>query len=396
MKIGILTSGGDCPGLNAVIRGVVLKGTTTYDLEFVGIRDGWRGVVDARLLPADPARGQGPVEGRRHDPRHQPHEPVRGPARRRREHREDALRAPHRRHHRDRRRGHAGRGEPARQGRHQRRRRARRRSTTTCGRPTTRSGSTPPSTSRPTRWTGSAPPATRISAAWSPRSWAVTSAGSPCTPAWRPALTPSASPRCRCRSRRSPALVTRAHDRGRAPLVVVSEGFTLTGMDEAFSDKGLDAFNRPRLGGISEVLAPEIQRLTGIETRATVLGHIQRGGSPSGFDRVLATRLGPAHGGCRRRRRVGPDGRDARHRHRAGAFRRGAGRAQHRPALPLRRGRRALRLTRRFAVYLARPLRLARRSRYTSRVRFGWLAVRGILARPLRLARQRVLEILPP
>ena len=88
------------------------------------------------------------------------------------------------------------------------------------------------------------------------------------------------------------ALVTRAHDRGRAPLVVVSEGFTLTGMDEAYSDKGLDAFNRPRLGGISEVLAPEIERITGIETRATVLGHIQRGGSPSGFDRVLATRLG--------------------------------------------------------------------------------------------------------
>jgi 6-phosphofructokinase 1 len=87
-------------------------------------------------------------------------------------------------------------------------------------------------------------------------------------------------------------LVSKAHDRGRAPLVVVSEGFTLKGMEEAFSDKGLDAFNRPRLGGISEVLAPEIERITGIETRATVLGHIQRGGSPSGFDRVLATRLG--------------------------------------------------------------------------------------------------------
>ena len=114
MKIGILTSGGDCPGLNAVIRGVVLKGTTTYDLEFVGIRDGWRGVVDARLLPAHPPRGQGPVEGRRHDPRHEPHEPLRGSARRRREHREDALRSPDRRHHRDRRRGHARRGGSAR------------------------------------------------------------------------------------------------------------------------------------------------------------------------------------------------------------------------------------------------------------------------------------------
>ena len=88
------------------------------------------------------------------------------------------------------------------------------------------------------------------------------------------------------------AQVQKAHDRGRAPLIVVSEGFTLKGMDEAYSDKGLDAFNRPRLGGIGEILAPEIERITGIETRSTVLGHIQRGGSPSAFDRVLATRLG--------------------------------------------------------------------------------------------------------
>ena len=50
-RVGILTGGGDCPGLNAVIRGVVLKGTTTYDAEFVGIRDGWRGVVDGDFFP---------------------------------------------------------------------------------------------------------------------------------------------------------------------------------------------------------------------------------------------------------------------------------------------------------------------------------------------------------
>lgn len=56
MKIGILTSGGDCPGLNAVIRGIVLKGTTTYDLEFVGIRDGWRGVVDGDFFPSHDTR----------------------------------------------------------------------------------------------------------------------------------------------------------------------------------------------------------------------------------------------------------------------------------------------------------------------------------------------------
>jgi 6-phosphofructokinase 1 len=77
-------------------------------------------------------------------------------------------------------------------------------------------------------------------------------------------------------------------------MVVVAEGFKLPDMDSAHSTKGLDGFNRPRLGGIAEVLAPMIEERTGIETRATVLGHIQRGGTPTAFDRVLATRLGMA------------------------------------------------------------------------------------------------------
>lgn len=59
MKIGILTSGGDCPGLNAVIRGAVLKGITVYGHEFVGFLDGWRGVVEADIidLPRTAIRG---------------------------------------------------------------------------------------------------------------------------------------------------------------------------------------------------------------------------------------------------------------------------------------------------------------------------------------------------
>jgi 6-phosphofructokinase 1 len=90
------------------------------------------------------------------------------------------------------------------------------------------------------------------------------------------------------------AWVTEAHERGRAPLVVVAEGFSLDTMDDAHSERGLDAFGRPRLGGIGELIAPIIEERTGIETRATTLGHIQRGGTPSAFDRVLATRLGMA------------------------------------------------------------------------------------------------------
>jgi len=88
--------------------------------------------------------------------------------------------------------------------------------------------------------------------------------------------------------------VNSARARGRAPLVVVAEGFKLDTMDDAHSERGLDAFGRPRLGGIGDMLAPEIEERTGIETRATTLGHIQRGGTPTAYDRVLATRYGMA------------------------------------------------------------------------------------------------------
>lgn len=80
--------------------------------------------------------------------------------------------------------------------------------------------------------------------------------------------------------------------RGRSSLVVVAEGFRLSG-EQTIAD-GIDELGRPRLGGVAEVLAPLIERCSGIETRATVLGHVQRGGTPTAFDRVLATRTGIA------------------------------------------------------------------------------------------------------
>ena len=88
--------------------------------------------------------------------------------------------------------------------------------------------------------------------------------------------------------------VTSVRDRGRSSLIVVAEGFKPAGEDQAVTREGLDGFGRPRLGGVAEVLAPLIEQRTGIETRATVLGHLQRGGSPTAFDRVLATRTGIA------------------------------------------------------------------------------------------------------
>src|ERR1700712_4311661 len=77
-----------------------------------------------------------------------------------------------------------------------------------------------------------------------------------------------------------------------APIIVVAEGATPDGGENATVDKGLDAFGHVRLGGIGEWLAGEIEKNTGKEARTTVLGHIQRGGTPTAFDRILATRFG--------------------------------------------------------------------------------------------------------
>ena len=53
MKLGVLTGGGDCPGLNAVIRAVVRKGEKHFGDEIVGFLDGWRGLVDDKSMPLD-------------------------------------------------------------------------------------------------------------------------------------------------------------------------------------------------------------------------------------------------------------------------------------------------------------------------------------------------------
>ncbi len=87
------------------------------------------------------------------------------------------------------------------------------------------------------------------------------------------------------------------HERGKNfSIVVVSEGYRLTfdsGEErEVAQEAELDEFGHVRLGGVGEQLAHEIEQRTGFETRVTVLGHVQRGGSPTARDRVLATRYG--------------------------------------------------------------------------------------------------------
>lgn len=96
------------------------------------------------------------------------------------------------------------------------------------------------------------------------------------------------------------ATINRRHQRGKKfSIVVVAEGARFeesTGQDGVLilSDSGRDSFGHVKLGGIGKLLADAIEEKTGFETRYSVLGHIQRGGTPSAFDRVLATRFGVA------------------------------------------------------------------------------------------------------
>jgi 6-phosphofructokinase 1 len=87
-------------------------------------------------------------------------------------------------------------------------------------------------------------------------------------------------------------LRARAADGRRYSVVVVAEGIAPPPGAQVAAP--LDAFGFERLGGVSAVVASELERLTGFEARVTVLGHIQRGGTPSAADRVLGSRLGVA------------------------------------------------------------------------------------------------------
>jgi ATP-dependent phosphofructokinase / diphosphate-dependent phosphofructokinase len=77
-----------------------------------------------------------------------------------------------------------------------------------------------------------------------------------------------------------------------APIVVVAEGAHPKDGTDTLIAQEKDAFGHVRYGGVGQMLASEIEKRTGKEARATVLGHVQRGGTPTAFDRVLATRFG--------------------------------------------------------------------------------------------------------
>jgi 6-phosphofructokinase 1 len=95
-------------------------------------------------------------------------------------------------------------------------------------------------------------------------------------------------------------VIKKRHDRGKTfSIVVVSEGAKISTEDAQDKDGSFvlqtlkkDSFGHVMLGGIGNIVAEEIEKETGYETRAVVLGHIQRGGTPTAFDRVLGSRFG--------------------------------------------------------------------------------------------------------
>ncbi len=87
-------------------------------------------------------------------------------------------------------------------------------------------------------------------------------------------------------------VIKKRNDRGKHfSIIVVAEGAKFDG-SEVLVEKKLDEFGHVRLGGIGEMLAKKIEEMTKLETRVAVLGHIQRGGSATAYDRVLGTRFG--------------------------------------------------------------------------------------------------------
>ncbi len=292
MKIGILTSGGDCPGLNAVIRGAVLKGIKVHDHEFVGFRDGWRGVVEGDVmdLPRQSVRGiskqGGTILG---TSRTNPFDGDGGPEMIKTHLERLGIQAII---------AIGGEGTLAAAKR-----------LTDAGLKIVGVPKTVDNDLEATDYTFGFDTAVHIATEAIDRLRTTGESHHRCMIAevmgrnagWIALHAGIASgahailiPEQQVSIGQITSWVDEAHERGRAPLVVVAEGFVTSGMESPHSIRGMDTFGRPRLGGIADQLAPEIEACTGIETRATILGHIQRGGVPSAFDRVLATRLGMA------------------------------------------------------------------------------------------------------
>ena len=291
MRVGVLTGGGDCPGLNAVIRGVVRKGVQEYGHHFVGFRDGWRGVLEGDCLPLDVSRVRGilPRGGTILGSSRTNPFGVDNGVRMIRETLakeevdaliaiggEDTL-------------GVAGQLADAYGIR-------------VVGVPKTIDNDL-----SATDYTFGFDTAVSIATEAIDRlhttaeshmrvlvvevmgrhaGWIALHSG----------LAGGANviliPERRFDVDQVCDWVTSRFHASYAPIVVVAEGAMPKDGDMVLKDGSRDSFGHVRLSGVGEWLAGEIERRTGKEARTTVLGHVQRGGTPSAFDRWLATRFG--------------------------------------------------------------------------------------------------------
>ncbi|KRD15439.1 MULTISPECIES: 6-phosphofructokinase [unclassified Streptomyces] len=291
MRVGVLTGGGDCPGLNAVIRAVVRKGVQEYGHDFVGFRDGWRGLLEKRSVRLDiPAvRGILPRGGTiLGSSRTNPFKEEDGVRRIRETLAESAVEALVTIG------GEDTLGVAAR----------------LCDEfavPCVGVPKTIDNDLSATDYTFGFDTAVGIATEAIDRlhttaeshmrvlvvevmgrhaGWIALHSG----------LAGGANviliPEQRFDIDQVCAWVTSRFRSSYAPIVVVAEGAMPRDGDVVLKDGSLDSFGHVRLSGVGEWLAKEIERRTGKEARTTVLGHVQRGGTPSAFDRWLATRFG--------------------------------------------------------------------------------------------------------
>jgi phosphofructokinase-like protein len=293
VRFGLLTGGGDCPGLNAVIRAVVRKGVDAYGDELIGFRDGWRGVLDdvAEELTIESTRGILPRGGT-----------ILGSSRTNPTKRDGAtelVRATLQRHRLD---GLIAIGGEDTLGAAHRLFEA---GVNVIGVPKTIDndlGATDQTFGFDTALQVATDAIDRLhtTAESHHRNLVVEVMGR--SAGWIALHSGIAGGADVILIPEQPfdidevcGLIGRRHARGRYfAIVVVAEGALPKEGTLSVAAGETDEFGHPRLGGIGHMLEREIESRTGFETRATVLGHIQRGGTPTAFDRVLATRLGLA------------------------------------------------------------------------------------------------------
>ncbi|QUH01248.1 6-phosphofructokinase [Saccharopolyspora erythraea] len=290
MRVGVLTGGGDCPGLNAVLRAVTRKGISVYEHEILGFRSGWLGPVEGLTMPLGLDRVEeilnrgGTILG---SSRTNPYKIDDGIARIKatmREHGVDALVAIG---------GEDTLGVADR--------------LTHDGVPVVGVPKTIDNDLGATDYTFGFDTAVHIATEAIDRlrttaeshhralvvevmgrhaGWIALHSG----------LAGGANvilgPEKRFSVERVCEWVERRFERQYAPIIVVAEGAVPEGGGEVLLTGEKDAFGHVRLGGVGTWLAEEIAQRTGKESRAVVLGHTQRGGTPTAYDRVLATRFG--------------------------------------------------------------------------------------------------------